>query len=179
MKADGRELRRPDGRGVEFAADGIALSPDGRHLYWQAIKGKTLYRIATETLEKNGLQAGRDVGPEVEKVGENGPADGLLIGRRDGRMYISAIEDDAVKVRDLAAGAKATPTVLIQDKRLRWPDTFAEGPDGAIYVTTSRIQDSAFFKPDAPPNLATQLWRFTPAEPATGSTRPAAEPPRR
>ena len=37
---DGRPLRRPDGRGVEFSADGIALSPDGKTLYWQAIKGK-------------------------------------------------------------------------------------------------------------------------------------------
>jgi sugar lactone lactonase YvrE len=35
VKTDGQELRRPDGRGVEFAADSIALSPDGRTLYWK------------------------------------------------------------------------------------------------------------------------------------------------
>lgn len=33
VKADGRKLRRPDGRGVEFAVDSIALSADGRYLY--------------------------------------------------------------------------------------------------------------------------------------------------
>ena len=80
-----------------------------------------------------------------------------------------------MKVRDLNAGASGKPTVLIQDKRLRWPDTFGEGPDGTIYVTTSRIQDSAFYKPDAPAALPTDLWSFKPnvAE-ATGSTGPAA-----
>jgi len=158
VKADGRELRRPDGRGVEFAADGIALSPDGETLYWQAIKGRTLYRIATRTLIETGFRGGQDAGPQVESYGKNGVADGLLIGRESGRMYVSAPEEDAVKVRDLSAGPASEPAMLVKDKRLRWPDTFAEGPDGSIYVTTSRIQDSAFFKPDAPKSLTTQLW---------------------
>jgi sugar lactone lactonase YvrE len=42
VKFDGKPLLRPDGRGVQFAADGIALSPDGATLYWQAVKGKDL-----------------------------------------------------------------------------------------------------------------------------------------
>lgn len=84
VKTDGRELRRPDGRGVEFAADGIALSPDGRQLYWQAIKGTTLYRIPTETLE-NARASAQEVAAKVERVGDNGVSDGLLIDRR-GRM---------------------------------------------------------------------------------------------
>jgi hypothetical protein len=29
-----------------------------------------------------------------------------------------------------------------------------------MYVTTSHIQDSAFFKPDAPAALPTQLWKL-------------------
>ncbi len=160
VKADGKPLRRPDGRGVEFAADGIALTPDGKHLYWQAIKGKTLYRIPTEALDASGPQADRDLGSKVEAFGENGVADGLHIGRKDGRMYVTAPEEDAVKVRDLSVGPQSAPTILVRDKRLRWPDTFAEAPDGTILVTTSHIQDSAFFKPDAPPALATQLWRI-------------------
>lgn len=46
----GKPLRRPDGRGVEFSADGIALSPDGATFYWQAIKGKVLYSLPTAAL---------------------------------------------------------------------------------------------------------------------------------
>lgn len=159
VEADGEPLRRPDGRGVEFSADGIALSPDGEHLYWQAIKGRTLYRIPTDTLETAGLSS-EDLSGEVEEFGENGVADGLLIGRESGDMYVTAPEENAVKLRDLGQGATGTPALLVQDERLRWPDTLAEGPDGTVYVTTSRIQDSAFFKPDAPAALPTQLWRI-------------------
>ena len=160
VTADGKPVRRPDGRGVEFAADGIALSPDGKTLYWQAIKGKTLYRIPTEALVA-GLSGGAgDVASKVEKFGENGAADGLIIGRDSGHMYVSAPEEDAVKIRDLAAGAEGKPELLVKDDRLRWPDTFGEGPDGSIYVTSSHIQDSAFFKPGAPTSLPTELWKI-------------------
>jgi len=165
---DGKPLRRPDGRGVEFAADGIALSPDGKTLYWQAIKGKTLYSLPTEALASGVTQAlmptalaDKSLAGRIETVGENGPADGLIISRHDGRMYITSPQDDSIKVRDLSAKGAATATV-IKDARLRWPDTFGEGPDGTLYVTTSRIQDSAFYKPDAPAALPTDLWSFKP-----------------
>jgi sugar lactone lactonase YvrE len=160
VKADGRELRRPDRRGVEFAADGIALSQDGQYLYWQAIKGRTLYRVDTAALHAALAQAAGEVAGRVEKYGQNGVADGLHIARESGHLYVTAPEENAVKVRDLGAGPAGTPTILMQDDRLRWPDTLAEGPDGSIYVTSSRIQDSAFFKPDAPNSLPTQLRRI-------------------
>ncbi|TXN28600.1 L-dopachrome tautomerase-related protein [Methylobacterium sp. WL19] len=174
---EGRPLRRPDGRGVEFAADGIALSPDGDTLYWQAIKGRTLYSLPTSALTgwmTSSLVpealSDRSLSGKVETVGDNGPADGLIISRKDGRMYVTSPQDDSIKVRDLSAKGSAL-TTLIQDKRLRWPDTFAEGPDGTLYVTTSRIQDSAFYKPDAPAALPTDLWSIKPpASDATGST---------
>jgi sugar lactone lactonase YvrE len=159
VKTDGKPLRRPDGRGVEFGADGIAISNDGQYLYWQAIKGGTLYRIPTRVLTDASLSA-EEVGAAVERFGRNGVADGLLIARGTERMYITALEENAIKVRDLAEGPGGMPQIVVQDERLRWPDTFSEGPDGTIYVTTSRIQDSAFFNPDAPPALPTQLWRL-------------------
>lgn len=153
VKADGHVLRRADGRGVEFAADGIALSPDGHWLYWQAIKGRSLYRIPAEVLHNAHLPA-ESVEKAVERVGENGPADGLLIDRC-GRMYISAVEENAIKVRE---GDRVR--TLLADDRLRWPDSFAEGPDGEIYVTSSHIQDMKWFKPGNGPQLPTALFRI-------------------
>jgi sugar lactone lactonase YvrE len=159
VNIDGQELRRPDGRGVEFSADGIALSKDGAYLYWQAIKGDTLYRIPTAALTGAGLK-GEDVSGQVEQYGINGVNDGLLIARGTDKMYLTSVQDNSIKVRDLAEGPQAQAKVVVQDERLRWPDTFSQGPDGTIYVTTSHIQDSAFFKPDAPPALPTQLWKL-------------------
>jgi sugar lactone lactonase YvrE len=155
VKIDGQELRRPDGRGVEFAADSIALSPDGRTLYWKALTGRTLYRITTDVLENPRLSE-KDLEAHVERVAETEPTDGLWIDGR-GWLYLSAIEQDAVKVREVDR-----ITTLVQDKRLRWPDTFSEGPDGAIYITSSRIQDMSWFKPQNAPRLETKLWRIEP-----------------
>ena len=164
VKTDGQALRQPDGRKVEFAADSVALSPDGRTLYWKALTGRTLYRIATEALE-NPLLSETDLAARVERVAETEPTDGLWIDGR-GRLYLSAIEQDAVKVRE---GDRVT--TLVRDERLRWPDTFSEGPDGTVYVTSSRIQDMSWFKPENGPRLATQLWRIEPGRTgaATGS----------
>ncbi|MCE4225966.1 hypothetical protein HCU64_19635, partial [Methylobacterium sp. C25] len=167
---DGKPLRRPDGRGVEFSADGIALSPDGKTLYWQAIKGKTLYGIPTDALTGWAtasfvpeLLSDKTLGSKIITVGENGPADGLLIAKKDGRMYVSSPQDNAVKVRDLA-GTNSGLTTLVQDPQLRWPDTFSEGPDGTVYVTTSHIQDSADYNPGAPISLPTELWAIKPRQ---------------
>lgn len=153
VKTDGRELRRPDGRGVEFAADSIALSPDGRTLYWKALTGRTLYRIATAVLDDARLSE-QTLASRVERAAQTEPTDGLWIDGR-GRMYLSAIEQDAVRVRD--GNRIAT---LVQDKRLRWPDTFSQGPDGSVYVTSSRIQDMSWFRPENGLRLDTQLWRI-------------------
>ena len=75
-------------------------------------------------------------------------------------------------VRDLTGKGRGL-TTLVQDPQLRWPDTFSEGPDGTIYVTTSHIQDSADYKPGAPISLPTELWaiRSGPGD-VTGSTAP-------
>lgn len=162
VRTDGKPLRYPDGRPVLFAADSIALSSDGAWLYWKPLTGTTLYRIQTAALTR-GL-AGEDVASQVQPYGKVGPTDGLWISRRAGTdrdiLYITSIEDNAIKARDLAQGPAGGLRTLVQDPRLRWPDTFSQGPDGSLYVTTSRIQDSAFFNRDAPLALPTQLWRL-------------------
>jgi len=108
-------------------------------LYWQALMGKTLYRAPTSVLQD--ASAGPDAAAQrVEKAAAIEPVDGLWLDAQ-GRFYLTAFQDNAVKV--------TTPdgkiTALAQDPRLRWPDTFAQGPDGAIYVTASHIQDSPRF----------------------------------
>ncbi|MEZ2352506.1 SMP-30/gluconolactonase/LRE family protein [Caballeronia sp. RCC_10] len=151
VKVDGKPLRQTDGRGVNFSSDGIALTPDGRYLYWQAVKGKTLYRTPTDALQ-NAQLSPQQVSSRVETVGIDGPADGLLFDER-GRLYISAVEHHAVRVRD---GDRLW--TLLRDPQLRWPDTFTQGPDGTVYVTDSRIPDMSWFKPDNPIALPTSLY---------------------
>jgi sugar lactone lactonase YvrE len=123
-------------------ADGIALHGD--HLYYQALTGRTLYRVPLSVLEA-------DVGPEararaVEAVAEVGPSDGLIAGP-DGSIYLSSLEENAVRV--LRPGGAIE--VIAQDLRIAWPDSFAFAPDGALYVTTSRIHQGS--NPSSPYGL--------------------------
>jgi len=134
--ADGHELRRPDHRIPSFAADGIALDSKGEWLYWQALVGRTLYRVPTRAL----LDASADVGAAVEKVATTHVTDGLWM---DGQGYLFLTDPAANAVRMRAPDG--TTTVVAQDPRLRWPDSLAEGADGSIYVTASHIQDMAQF----------------------------------
>jgi len=70
----------------------------------------------------------------VETVAESGASDGLLWDGADG-ILISAIEDDSVKRWSLDGGVET----VIADPRIAWPDSFALGPWGELYVTTSQI----------------------------------------
>ena len=162
VMTDGQPLRRPDRRQPLFNADSLALSKDGSTLYWQALTGKTLYRIPTSTIQ-SAAAAGQ---ARPEKVATTEPADGLWTGDND-EIYLSSLADNAVKVINPADGSVRQ---LLTDSRLRWPDTFSQGPDGAIYVTASHIQDSPWFHMAWTDKNFT-LFKFMPEGSTVGSHR--------
>ncbi len=151
---DGTPLVRPDGRQPAFAADGIAISNDGATLYYQALTGKTLYAVATAKLRAEVGEADR--AQAVRTIATTHVADGLWMSKA-GVLYLTSPSDDAIT---RLVGDRVEP--VLTDKRLRWPDTFSEGPDGRIYVTASHIQDTQWFTPGAPPSIRTQLFSFAP-----------------
>jgi sugar lactone lactonase YvrE len=53
-----------------------------------------------------------------------------------GIVYLTAIEDNAIALFD---PHWQKTMIVVQDKRLQWPDTMAWGLDGKLYVTTSQI----------------------------------------
>ncbi len=151
VHADGHELRRPDGRGPSFAADGIALSTDGATLYWQEVTGRTLFSASTESLRADT--------PDVQVAGPSVVADGLWIAR-DGRFYITSPEDNSVKRR--AADGKLQ--TVLQGSLLQWPDSMAEMADGSLLVTASDIQGmAAWHKKGATHTGPWHMFRFKPA----------------
>ncbi|HET7885865.1 MAG TPA: L-dopachrome tautomerase-related protein [Bradyrhizobium sp.] len=163
VMTDGKPLRRPDERQPLFNADSLALSKDGNTLYWQALTGKTLYRVATSSIQS--ADAASHVRPET--VGTTEPADGLWTGEHD-EIYLSSLANNAVKVVNPKDGSMRE---VLTDSRLRWPDTFSQGPDGAIYVTASHIQDSPWFHM-AWTDKHFSLFKFMPGESNTvGSHR--------
>ena len=129
----GSEWRTLEGTVPQIASDGIAISPDDASVYLHALTGTRLYRVSAAALNDASLSAD-NLAEQVEDLGETVVTDGMIADEK-GRIYHSALEADAV-VRYAPEG---TIDTLVQDPRLRWPDSFAIGPDDHLYVTTSQI----------------------------------------
>lgn len=129
----GSEWRDLNGNVPQIASDGVAITPDDSALYIHALTGTHLYRVPTAALNDPSL-ASDSLAAQVTDLGETAVTDGMITDD-EGRVYHSALEADAV-LRYLPNGTLDT---LVQDPRLRWPDSFALGPDDFLYVTTSQI----------------------------------------
>jgi sugar lactone lactonase YvrE len=151
VSVDGRKLQRPDGRAFQVAADGIALADEGRTLYWQALTGRTLYRIDTAVLMSENQD---EAAKKVAKVGTSNIADGLMMSR-DGHLYLTSPEDSSIRVW---TGDRSV--TVVADPQLSWPDSMAEAADGTIYVTASRLHEMSWFNHGAPNVLPTRLFRL-------------------
>lgn len=74
-----------------------------------------------------------ELAAKVERFAESGVSDGLLYG--PGGVYVSALEENSVKL----VNADGNVTTVATDPRLLWPDSFALGSDGSVWLTTSQI----------------------------------------
>ncbi len=130
---DGEKWLR-NGEPPKVHADGIALH-DG-FVYYQALSGRTLYRISQDMLERGESEEAR--AEAVETLAEVGPSDGLIAGP-DGSIYLSSLEQNAVRVYR----PDGTIETIAQDELIAWPDSFSWAPNGDLLVTTSRIHQGA------------------------------------
>jgi len=139
LQVEGRPLVRqsgPDaGKPLAFGADGIALSADGRKLYYSPITSHRWYRVDTDALV-DGRLAEPKIAKRVEDLGDKGfAADGML-GSADGTVYVTDVENNAIRKSD--AGGPLTD--VVRDPKLLWPDSMALGGDGTLYFTTTQIE---------------------------------------
>ncbi|HEY4084768.1 MAG TPA: L-dopachrome tautomerase-related protein [Bryobacteraceae bacterium] len=128
---NGKPVVTADGKPPQIAADSMALSHDGEYLYYKPLTGTTVYRVKTRALRDGNAASA------VEKVADAFPTDGFWMDAQD-TLYLSNINESAVY--RLPKNGKLEKVVT--DKRLVWPDTFSQGPDGSMYITASHINDS-------------------------------------
>ena len=134
LTINGKEVETAEKQKPKFNADAIALSPDNDYLYYQAILSGKLYRVATAKLLDENLSKG-DLSKAVETVGVSFPVDGVWMAR-DGFLYLSDLRTGAIQRRKVPDGKTE---LVAADPRIQWPDSFAQGPDGAIYFSCSHI----------------------------------------
>ena len=136
LTIDGKEVETAEKQKPKFNADSLALSPDNAYVYYAPILTDTLYRVATAKLLDTSLSK-EDLHKAVEKVCTIFPCDGYWMDK-SGNLYLSDLRDGAIQ--------KRTPDGKIElvcaDPRIQWPDSFAMGPDGALYFSCSEIHHS-------------------------------------
>jgi sugar lactone lactonase YvrE len=113
-------------------SDGIALDEDGGWLYYQALTGRTLYRVSTAALIDSKLEVD-SLESRVERFAESGVSDGLLFAPEG--VYVSALETGSIK----RVGPDGSVEEIVRDPRILWPDSFARDSNGSIWFTTSQI----------------------------------------
>ncbi len=156
ITVNGRQLRMLDGQPPHFSADGLVVDQAGEYVYWQATTGTVMYRAPLAVLFNPSLSPAQQ-GAAVETVVNTFVADGYWLAR-NGALYLTSDEDNAVKRLE----SDQSFSVQVQDPRLLWPDSMAEGPDGAIYVTASHIPEMKMWQ--GPGVTHTELFRFRPSQ---------------
>jgi len=124
-----------EGEKPQMHADGIALSNDKAYLYYHALTGYGLYRIATQALNNETLDS-KELANQVESLGKTPAPDGMIFDRR-GNLYLGDLEKNAIMCRNPDGELKT----FVQDSQIKWPDTFTIDEQENFYFTTSRIHE--------------------------------------
>jgi sugar lactone lactonase YvrE len=128
-----REPGQPEAY-VTIGSDGIAITPDGKTLYYCPLMGHHLYSVSVDALADRNL-TDEQVAATVKDLGDRGFAsDGLECDHR-GRLYLTDYENNAIRRRT----ADGKYEIIAQDPRMLWPDSMAFGPDGALYFTANQL----------------------------------------
>ncbi|MBH3404715.1 gluconolaconase [Pseudomonas glycinae] len=124
---------------LTVASDGIALSSDGKTLYFCPLSSRHLYAVPTALLRDPAV-SDAELEKAVVDLGEKGASDGLEADA-DGAVYAGDYEHNAIRKR-LPDGRWQTQ---VEDSRVLWPDTLSIGPDGYLYFTANQLHRSAGF----------------------------------
>lgn len=122
---------------VTIAADSLAISPDGKTLYYAALSSRHLYSIDTASLRDKTI-SDADLSKNVKYITEKGASDGMITDE-NGVVYAGDYENNAIH----SIKPDGTMDTIVHDSRILWPDTLAVGPDGYLYFTNNQLPRQA------------------------------------
>lgn len=127
--------RHADGTTAPFsvASDGIALSPDGKTLYYCPLSGRHLFAISTELLRDPSITEAQ-LSAAVQDLGEKGASDGLE-SDANGAVYAGDYERNAIRKMD----KNGSWQTIAHGPQILWPDTLSVGHDGYLYFTVNQL----------------------------------------
>ena len=142
-KVEGKVLmnRREDGSTspLSMSADGIAISPDGKKLFYCPLTSRHLYSISTKALRDRTIPD-EELSYHVEYWGEKGASDGMITDAK-GAIYAGDYENNSIR----KIGPDGWMETIAHDPRILWADTLSIGPDQYLYVIVNQLHRQARF----------------------------------
>ena len=131
---------------VKVGSDGIAISADGKRLFYCPLIGRKLYSVSVDALSDPD-QTDEQVAQTVQDHGERGYASDGLETDANNNLYLTDYEHNAVHRRQIQAGggegggsvSLGEDEVLVQGPNLIWPDTLSVAADGYLYFTANQL----------------------------------------
>ena len=132
LKAEGHELKTPDGDPITFGADQLELSPDNLLLYYQPTSGP-ISAVATELLtDPKGLPATSEKGAMLFAPT---PTVGGTTMAANGDIYFS--DTDVCAIRKITPAGKIVD--VLRDPRLVWVDAMWIDDTGHLFMPASQF----------------------------------------
>ncbi|WP_137167549.1 L-dopachrome tautomerase-related protein [Salinimonas lutimaris] len=122
---------------LKFGLNPIALDPDAGMLYFGAFTGTTVYQIPTSVISNTELPDSK-LEESIQEFGPKNPSDGIALAPGGG-ILATDLENNAIGLT-----TKAQYQLLVQDKRLSWPDSLATS-NGYVYVTQDQLHQHPAF----------------------------------
>ena len=132
-----------DGKQVAIHADGIALSPDAKWLYYRPLTDHNYWRVPTSALINAGLPAAQ-LSRKVQYLGSAELTGGLIMGPH-GTLYGGDLEHSTVVALDIDPVTHKVKSHLFvrAPGRLSWADGFAIS-QGYLYIADSHLWEVTF-----------------------------------
>lgn len=117
-----------------FALNPIAIDPNFNYVYFGALNGRTIYRVASSSFnDEETLKNG------IEKFGNKSFSDGIEVDA-DENVYITNIEKTEIGVFNKKEGFKTLATL---PEGQSWPDGLYVAKDGYVYGTVDQLNRTA------------------------------------
>jgi len=143
-KADRNFIAVVEGKqvpGIKMGIDGIALSNDGRTLYYRPLASRHLYSASAELLADRS-KSDADVAQTVQDLGDRGFASDGLEFDAQGRLYLTDYEHNGIRVRESSGDQYR---FIARGPQIIWPDTLCVANDGYLYFTNNQVNRTARF----------------------------------
>ena len=122
---------------MQAQTDGIALSPDGKTVYYTAFSRREIHAVSTDSLTDREL-TDEQVEKSVKKIADKTSANDGMCCDAQGRIYTTDYEDNAIRRFWPDAGPDQKGETIVQDERLLWPDAvWVQGE--YLYITTNQL----------------------------------------